>query len=328
MLKKSLLSVWCLMLFTSLVFAKKPPTLPNSYNAASVSARSFAMGQAGVAVPGNLEGIFYNPAAIAYIQEEKIQAEMLFTVSRDSGDLKDSINMTDPIDIGFDSFAAAQRQGALSWRTLSSNKINFSDGSDWYNKQESIKAVTISAGNKSDNGSAVGLNISYLYGTLAESSYISGIPFAQTSSGNGVSVDVGFMAPVAPGINFGLNLENVIGFMWWENYDFDQLPFGIRTGFGYNTQSFSLLLDFDKKFYRFGDVNENLVGVGLEQYITSYLCVRLGAQGSSLSDNDKLKYTYGIGLNISTFMLSVSGEKYKLDDENISKYLVSLKVLI
>jgi hypothetical protein len=29
------------------------------------------MGQAGVAVPGNLEGIFYNPAAIAYIQEEK-----------------------------------------------------------------------------------------------------------------------------------------------------------------------------------------------------------------------------------------------------------------
>jgi hypothetical protein len=236
--------------------------------------------------------------------------------------------MTDPIDIGFDSFAAAQRQGALSWRTLSSNKINFSDGSDWYNKQESIKAVTIFAGNKSDNGSAVGLNISYLYGTLAESSYISGIPFAQTSSGNGVSVDVGFMAPVAPGINFGLNLENVIGFMWWENYDFDQLPFGIRTGFGYNTQSFSLLLDFDKKILqvRRRERKSCRCGIGTIYYQLSLR--QTWRQGSSLSDNDKLKYTYGIGLNISTFMLSVSGEKYKLDDENISKYLVSLKVLI
>ncbi|MFA7074230.1 MAG: hypothetical protein WC234_03460 [Endomicrobiaceae bacterium] len=328
MFKRKLLLIFCFMFAGSFVLAKKPPTLPNSYNAVSVSARSFAMGQAGVAVPANLEGIFYNPASIAYIQEEKIQAEMLFTVSRESGALKNAINMTDPIDIGFDSFAAAQRQGALSWRTLSSNKVEISDGSDWYNKQENIKAITISAGNQGDNGSAMGLNISYLYGTLAESSYISGIPFAQTSSGNGVSVDIGFMTPVSYGLTFGVNFENVVGFMWWENYDFDQLPFGIRTGLGYNTQSFSLLLDFDKKFYRFGDINENIVGVGLEQYITSYLCLRLGAQGSSLSDNEKLKYTYGIGLNISTFMLSVSGEKYKLDEENISKYLVSLRVLI
>lgn len=328
MSKKKLILIVCFIFAGSFAFAKKPPTLPNSYNAVSVSARSFAMGQTGVASPANLEGIFYNPASITYIQEEKIQAEMLFTVSRESGALKNTINMTDPIDIGFDSFAAAQRQGALSWRTLSSNKVEISDGSDWYEKQENIKAITISAGNKGDNGSAMGLNISYLYGTLAESSYISGIPFAQTSSGNGVSVDIGFMTPVSSGLTFGVNFENVIGFMWWENYDFDQLPFGIRTGFGYNTQSFSLLLDFDKKFYRFGDMNENVVGVGLEQYITSYLCVRLGAQGSSLSDNEKLKYTYGIGLNISTFMLSVSGEKYKLDEENISKYLVSLKVLI
>jgi hypothetical protein len=328
MISKSLVSVCILLLVSNIAIAKKPPTMSNSYNGMGLSARSFAMAQTGVAMPANIEGIFYNPAALAYIQEERIQAEALFVVSRKSDLLEENINAVDPIGIGFQSFAVVQKQGAVSWRTLSSNETDVSDGSDWYKKQENIKAITISVGNQSENGTAMGLNISYLYGTLAESSYISGTPFAQTSSGNGVSIDIGFMTPLTKQISFGVNLENIVGFMWWENYDFDQLPFGVRTGFGYTSRSFSLLLDFDKKFYRFDDLEENLIGVGLEQYLTRALCIRLGAQGSSLSDKDKLKYTYGVGLDVSMFSLSVSGESYKLDDESILKYLVSLKVLI
>lgn len=329
MFKKNLLLIFCFMFLSSFLVAQKPPTLPNSYNGMALSARSFSMGQTGVAMPANIEGIFYNPAGLAYIQEERIQAEALFVVSRNSDLLEENINVIDPIDIGFESFSVVQKQGAVSWRTLSSNQIDVSDGSDWYKKQENIKAITISAGNQSENGTALGLNISYLYGTLAESSYIAGTPFAQTSSGNGFSVDIGFMAPLTKQISFGVNLENIVGFMWWENYDFDQLPFGVRTGFGYTSKGFNLLLDFDKKFYRAGDMDENLIGIGLEQYLTNFLCIRLGAQGSSFSEEEeKIKYTYGVGLNISMFSLSFAGESYKLDDEKISKYLVSLKVLI
>jgi len=302
--------------------------MPNSYDGMGLGARSFAMGATGAACQANIENIFYNPAGIAFVKNEKIQIEALFVIARETDLPKEIINMQDRINLGFKSFSVLQKQGAISWRTLSSNEFEISNGSDWYKKQESIKALTISAGNKNENGTAMGINISYLYGTLSESSLTGGVPFAQTSSGNGFAVDIGFMYPITRQIVFGTTLENVAGFMWWGNYDFDQLPFGIRTGFGYSRESFNLLLDWNKKFYRFSEINDNIVSLGLEQYLNSVLCIRAGAQGNSLSDKDKLKYTYGFGLNISEFSLSVGAETYKLDQRNVSKYLFSLKVLI
>ena len=84
--------------------------------------------------------------------------------------------------------------------------------------------------------------------------FIGGTPFAQTSSGNGFTMDIGIMAPLRGNIYAGVNFENVFGIMWWENYDFDQLPFGIRTGLGYIAGTFNLLVDWHKKFYRFGNI--------------------------------------------------------------------------
>ena len=58
------------------------------------------------------------------------------------------------------------------------------------------------------------------------------------------------------------------------------------------------------------------------------LVLRAGAQGTSLSDTEKIKYTYGLGINISIVSLSVSGENYKLEDEAVAQYCVSVKVFI
>lgn len=329
MLNKILSLIFILFFSCVFIFAAKPPTMPNSYDGMSVSARSLAMGGAGVAMPGNIENIFYNSAGLAYNASDVIQAETVVVVSRTSDLLpQGKISEIDPIELGFTSFAVCQKQGAISWRTLSYNEENVGNGTDWYKKQERIKAITVSAANRSDNGTAFGINLSYLYGTLSESSLSSGIPFAQTSSGNGFTMDVGFMAPLNGQLFFGVNLENIFGVMWWENYDFDQLPFGVRTGLGYQANGFSLLADWNKKFYRFGELDDNVICIGLEQYLGSILCVRFGAEGNSLSDKDKIKYTYGVGLNISVLSLSVSGETYKLDDENVEKYVVSLKVVI
>ncbi len=328
MQKKLLLSIVFCLLFVISLYAKKPPTMPISYNSTALSARNFAMGQIGVAIPADIGAAVLNPATLGFVSSDKIQAEVMVGIIRDSDLDKNEIALRDNIDLGLQSFIVLQQQGAISWRTLSSNEIKISDGSDNYEKHERIKAITISAANKTESGNnSVGLNISYLYGTISESSIISNEPFAQSSYGNGFTIDLGYMTKFNNFL-FGVTLENIIGFMWWEEYDYDQLPFGIRTGIGYCLGTFGIYADWDKKFYRFGNYDDNLFGIGLEQYLSNILCIRVGANTPSVSDKEKIKYTYGCGLNISMFSISLAGESYKIDDESISKYIISLKVLI
>lgn len=327
--KKILFMMFLMFTVVSVSFAKKPPTMPNSYDSTGVSARSFAMGYTGAAMPGSLEGVYYNSASLGFVTNDKIQVEASAFIIRNT-DLDDNLmSYSNPIDLGFTSFVVNQKEGAISWRTFSSNDIEIKDGSNFYKKSEHIKAVTLSAANVNEAGVSFGLNLSYLYGTLSESSVIDGTPFAQTSSGNGFTMDLGIMAPVKGNLYAGINLENIFGIMWWENYDFDQLPFGIRTGVGYITGKFNLVLDWHKMFYRFGDIeNDNLYSVGIEQAIGSALVLRAGAQGTSINDTDELKYTYGAGINISIISVSVAGETYKLENENVTQYSVSVKALI
>jgi len=327
--KKFLLVAFLIFTMVSVSFAKKPPTMPNSYDSTGVSARSFAMGYTGAALPGSLEGVYYNSASLGFVTGDKIQVEASAIIIRNT-DLDDNlISYANPIDLGFTSFVVNQQQGAISWRTFSSNDIKIEDGSNFYKKSEHIKAITLSAANVNEAGVSFGLNLSYLYGTISESSIIDGTPFAQTSSGNGFTMDLGIMAPVKGNIYAGINLENVFGIMWWENYDFDQLPFGIRTGVGYIGGSFNLICDWHKIFYRFGDMeNDNIYSIGVEQALGKSIVLRAGAQSPSVNDTDDIKYTYGGGINISIISVSVAGETYKLENENVTQYSVSVKVLI
>ena len=46
--------------------------MPNSYDSTGLSARSFAMGYTGAAMPGSIEGVYYNSASLGFINTEKI----------------------------------------------------------------------------------------------------------------------------------------------------------------------------------------------------------------------------------------------------------------
>ena len=328
-MSKKFIFVLFLFFVVNIAFAKKPPTMPNSYDSVGVSARGFAMGHCGVAVPGSLDGIFYNSANLGFNYNENVQVEATSLIIRNSDLEKNDLFYANPIDLGFTSIVINQKQGAISWRTFSSNSIERKDGNNFYKKDEHIKAVTISAASVNEKGVSFGLNLSYLYGTLAESSINNGTPFAQTSAGNGFTMDIGMMAPIRENLYTGINFENICGIMWWENYDFDQLPFGIRAGLGYIVGTFNLLIDWNKKFYRFGNIeDDNLFSVGIEQAVGRVLILRVGAQGSSINEKEKIKYTYGAGLNISIISLSLASENYKLNNESVSQYSVSLRLLI
>ena len=266
--KKILFMMFLMFTMVSVSLAKKPPTMPNSYDSTGVSARSFAMGYTGAAMPGSLEGVYYNSASLGFNNNEKIQMEASAIIIRNTDLDNNLMSYSDPIDLGFTSFVVNQKQGAISWRTFSSNDLKIEDGSNFYKKSEHIKAVTLSAANVNEAGVSFGLNLSYLYGTLSESSIIDGTPFAQTSSGNGFTMDIGIMAPVKGNIYFGINLEGKV------------------------------------------------------------LVLRAGAQSASVDKTDEIKYTYGAGINISIVSVSIAGETYKLENENVSQYSVSVKVLI
>jgi hypothetical protein len=327
--KKFFLVSFLVFSMVTVVFAKKPPTLPNSYDSTGLSARSVAMGYTGAAMPGSIEGVYYNSASLGFNRSEKIQVEASSFIIRNTDLDKNIVSCYNPIDLGFTSFVVSQKQGAISWRTFSSNNLKIEDGANFYKKSEHIKAITISAANLNESGISLGLNLSYLYGTLAESSIIDGTPFAQTSAGNGFTMDIGIMGPIKGNLYFGINFENVLGIMWWENYDFDQLPFGIRTGIGYIAGTFNLICDWHKKFYRFGDIeDDNLFSVGIEQAVGNVLVLRAGASGTSVEETDNIKYTYGAGINISIISVSLAGETYKIEEENVSQYSVSVKVFI
>ena len=321
-----LLIVSVVTLTSSFGFAKQAPILPNSYNGQGVSARSFAMGHTGAAMPGSYEGIFYNPATLGFSEESGVQVEAFVFALKNTA-LEDMECLPyENIKRGLNSFYIAQNQGALSWRTLSSYSYSETNGSDHSKIDEHINAITVTMANKSDSGISVGMNLSYLYGTILYSAVENGKPLAEAYSGNGFTMDIGFLIPLSGNAFLGINFENILGFMWWEHYGHDQLPFGIRTGLGYTFGTFNLLADYNKKFYRFGDLEEQFVSVGAEQYLTQYFAIRAGAVSTAKIHKEKVKYTYGAGLNFSTFSLSAACENFKINNENVMQYYASLKV--
>ncbi len=324
---KNLLIFSVIVLFSSQVFARQAPTRPNSYDGFGLGTRALAMGHTGAADPGSLDGVYYNSAALGFNDSENVRAEASFFVLRNTALSDNDYYFFSPNKPGFTSFTVSQKQGAISWRTLSSYEMSDRNGDDFYKKTESIKAVTFSMANKTESGTSIGMNLSYLYGTITESSVTAGMPFARASSGNGFSMDIGFMSPLKENIFFGLNLENIIGFMWWNEYNHDQLPFGIRTGFGYITKAYKILFDYNRKFYRSGSgIDYEFISAGLEKPLTPVFTLFLGAQAPSAFNKEKLKTSYGVQANISSVCLSAACENYKMYEEKITQYYFSVKV--
>ena len=71
MKNKILLSFITCLFFVSSIYAKKPPTMPISYNSTAISARVFSMAQTGAAMPGDSGSIPLNPATLGYISSDK-----------------------------------------------------------------------------------------------------------------------------------------------------------------------------------------------------------------------------------------------------------------
>ncbi|MCL2485431.1 MAG: hypothetical protein FWF00_07375 [Endomicrobia bacterium] len=320
--KITLFFIALFLLQANIVFAKKPPTQPDTYNGTAPMARSMAMGGAGAAIVLSQESFYYNSANLSYMSGAHIGAGVI--VSRDSNASPVQVAIADPSGQGLMSAYAIKDKGAFYWQSLSDSKISYGN-----NKIETnINALGFAAGKKSENGFSLGLNLNYLYGKIGESGIDGSIPYANIASGNGFSMDMSILYPAGKNVYFGMNFKNIAGFMFWDNYNTEQLPFSIRTGIAYLLEAFTLAIDLDRKFYRFGDLEEQYYCIGAEQYISGAFCVRGGVTADSGFNSDKMKYTYGFGIKLNTYEIAFAGEQSKIDNEQFLKYMVSLSASV
>lgn len=326
--KVALLAISLLLLLqTQNVFARRAPTQPNSYDGAAPTARSMAMGEAGTGIMGLNDAYYYNSAMYGYSHGTK--AELSGVVMRQSDASPTTVAAYEPSGQGLSSFVMIKDAGGLMWQALSNNSssTHYPDGS-WSKTETYINSLAIAAGQKNEKGYSVGINMTYLYGKIGESSLFANNPYSNVGSGNGFAMDLSFAIPAGRNIFFGVDLKNIAGFMFWNDYNTEQLPFIVRTGTGYHFKGFLFVTDWEKRFYRFGDLQEDYLRFGVEQYINGAVCVRLGLVSDEDFDSETFKYTYGFGIKVKGYELSAAAQQYKINDENFSKYMISFSALV
>ena len=310
--------------------ADKAPTSYNSYDGIAPGAKAMGMGFAFSSIADDASAVYYNPAGLVSLPKSCISAS--FETGRLSSLTKDQSFSSSPVKTsGLQFLALTSGKGAFSFRPLSDMTVRKTSGSDWTSTQSKIYAYTLSAAQKSEDGVCAGLNMSYLSGTIAESKVVGSVPASLISDGRGISFDIGFLCDISKYAAFGIDFENLLGMIWWDNYDKEQLPFGIRGGFSFKIPGYSLFaLDLGKKYYR--DENpgpdETITHFGFEQALSGVMKVRLGAYGPDFNDQEKTNLTYGLGYELNGYKLSLAGEKYRVSAVDVYRYVFSFDVPI
>lgn len=333
--KENTMNLFLLILavfFGAFSFAHARPESPatfNTYDGLAPGGRAIAMGQAFCAIGQDPATIYYNPAGLTTVEKQYFSSS--FEVTRQSTLSAEQIFSSEMLrDTNLIFLGLISQSGAFSWRPLSDATIKTIDGANWQTTEIKVNSYTLSANHKEkDDKVSSGLNISYINGRIAQSGVKDNVPFANLADGNGFSIDFGTMYKISPEFRAGINLQNLAGFIWWDDYETDQLPFTLRTGFAFEIENFlTFASDWVKKYYRRSAGPEESIHFGLEQNLGNILKVRGGIYGKDLKSDDTTHISAGVGYNKNNYSLSLSGEKYKLEGTDVFRYLFSLDLPI
>lgn len=325
-MRRFLLITAVLFYSSNFLLAKNAPTQANIYDGHAPNAPSIAMGSAGAGLC-SIASFYFNSANLFASQGASAQISAL--VSKQSDAESKYFSLADTSGTGLISAILVKDTSAFYWQSLSDTEVKVDhSSSNWHKVKTSVSQIGFMAAKLNDRNFSIGLNIAYLYGNISESSIIDTLPYANTSSGNGFAVDLSLAFPIAKNLILGINLKNIAGFMFWNNYNTEQLPFIFRTGIGYCDKGFTFALDWDKKFYRFDNLDKEHFYIGLEQYLNNIFCLRAGATANNSLENDKMKYSYGFGFKIKNYCLDFAGEQSKVDKESLTKFLISFSASV
>jgi hypothetical protein len=308
------------LIFKTTLFALNLSIPQNICDGIAPSARSMAMGWAGAGLSNNKEGFYFNSSSLADFNGTLF--EISFIPISNTNNLSEAMLKT-----GLNSVLIVKDSASLSWRNLA----DYSFSNTGIDKSViSAKAISLSIGKKSPSNYNVGFSLSYIYAQMSHVSYNADYGFQSLiSSGNGFTLDISFLYPLAQGFHFGANFKNLVGYLFWSGgYGWQQLPFSYILGLGFEYKSFSLALDWDKRFYRYSDLDGDFIRLGLEQDFYKTISLRSGfISATDFNDND-FKFTYGIAFKIKkSYEISISAENNSLKNNNFYSCIIALSFL-
>ncbi|MFH1283234.1 MAG: hypothetical protein ABII27_06175 [bacterium] len=341
-MKKNILILVVIFLSAAdFVFARsKAPVDIYDFDGGIIGARALGMGNSLTAVQGAAEASYWNPAALNLqeINYFTMCLDMLRTSRIETEEIFSSENLRGR-KLTYIGFAGAR--GGIAFRPLANNYteeiFNVNDPENNKSTKEiRINSFTLSVAQSalaSDSTTSVGMNMSYLNGNLGITRVETGKkPVANISDGHGFSIDWGTLIKIADNILLGVMVQNIPGYIYWEDYDKTQLPIFLRGGMSYNIPGLiTVSLEYEKRYYRDTDEKPKFIHIGAEQYLIPNLCLRGGIYGEDLNNNKTVNYTAGVGFNKDKYYADFGFRKYKQAELNnpenleyVYQYLMSL----
>lgn len=301
------------------------PTPAAAFDGSAPGGRQTALGQAFTAGSADAACVYYNPAGLADNAVNVLS--ITYEPTRQSELSTNDIFASETIkNRNFLFVALTGPKFAISWRPLANTTVRTSTGTDWQEDDIKVNAFTISTSHKHSDVLSSGLNLTYMTGQIGHSSLLAGVPALRLSDGYGLSLDYGLQFILGEQFRFGVNFKNIAGTMWWENYEKEQLPFTLRTGIAYNIANFMIFsADWETRYYRKQD-KADLAHYGLEQALGNALRLRAGIWGDDLNNKETVHVTAGIGYLANNYDLSLAGEKYRLLETDVVRYVLSVNI--
>jgi hypothetical protein len=323
-MKKIILFTAALFIFSKVFANPQAPTQFNSYDGIIPGARALGMGFAFTSVCDDASSVYFNPAGLNGVSGN--QVDISYEIARQSDLTASDLFSPDSVQgRNLVLLSLLSSKVAFTYRPLSSKSYYVQNDQDWTNTEIDINQYTVSVSTKKNN-LTTGFNLSYLAGRIGQASVIGGVPSAVIADGNGASCDLGFLYTALP-FRLGVNFQNLLGFMWWDTYQADQLPLFFRVGG--ELQLTNLLIfsgEWEKRYYRDGAPSQELTHFGLEQSLGNSLKIELGIYGEDLSDENSAHYTGGISYLMNGYVVSLAGELYRLEDTGVTRFLLSLNL--
>lgn len=314
------------LILGTLTFSKKIPVDKEEYLFKVYDISSIGMGYTKV-TQKNKSGMDTNPATIAFL--EKPYLEIGYTYSDQIDIFSDEMDLKNKIDyIGLSS-----KQGGFYYKNFSKKGSNSENQKYDFNMKE--VGMVISQKSDTNEGLYSGLTLKGYFGNVMEGKLKENNKIdLSIDRGYGIGLDLGFLYK-ANFVYAGIVWKNILGKIFWEEYDDEKVEGKISTGMGLNLGVFSYNLSVDKILLKTASIK---YGHGIEMLIlklpeeySGYFFkgleakFRTGSYGENIFNGDK-RVTYGLEIGNQKYSINnaITSEKINPFDGEEILYKLSI----
>lgn len=314
-------------------------------------ARQGGMGEAGVALANDAYAIYWNPAGMSFLYDEKTEADRRGAATLMHVQWLPQFNLQD---MYYDYFAGQYHLKDIGTVGLAIQFINYGENIQTNTEGEELSrfnsnevAVTGSYSLKAKENLGLGVNLKYIYSNLSPGIFVD--QEKREGRGSSFAVDLGvlYYPGFAKNLSLGMNISNIGPKMTYiDRAQADPLPTNLRLGLAYNI----LNSEFNKLTFVY-DVNRLMVrrrgttadnvfkamlystwsegsvsdqfkkfthSLGMEYWYTDLIALRTGFFYEDPSAGGRKFWTFGGGLRVSIIGVDFSYIYATVEDHPLS----------